>query len=95
MRRLGAIGGIYLAANLNLEMLQRRAVAGLEKVIENLAPLWLRVVNEQAGRRARTDRAQAVKRASRVVRVEGDCGTERGDRGNADHPKKDQESQTS
>jgi len=38
---LGAVGGVGVAADLQLEDLQVRAVARLEQVVQELTALWL------------------------------------------------------
>jgi len=46
VRRLGAVGRLRVAADLDLEDLQRRAVVGLEEVVEDLRALRFNVVDE-------------------------------------------------
>ena len=45
---LGAVGGVYVSANLHLETLQGCPVAGLEQLVENLAALRFGVIDEKA-----------------------------------------------
>jgi hypothetical protein len=70
---LGAVGGVGVAADLELQQLNRGAVAGLEQVVEDLGALWLGVVDEEAGvASAAADGADAVERASDDAAIDGD-----------------------
>jgi len=44
---LGAVGGVDIGADFDLEMLERSAVVRLEKIVENLAALRFWIVDEQ------------------------------------------------
>ncbi len=83
---LGAVGGVGVAADLDLEDLQRRAVARLEQVVEDLAALRLRIVDQQpAVAAAAADRPDAVESATRRGSVDGDrVGREGGRRRGGD-----------
>ena len=60
--RFGAVGRVHVRANFHLENLHTRAVVRLEKVVQNLAPIRLRVVDQQPGiPSAAADCAHAVK----------------------------------
>ncbi len=69
-------GGVGVTADLHLEDLQGGAVAGLEQVVEDLAPLRFRVVDQQATvAPAAADRADTVERAAARRAVDRDgCG---------------------
>ena len=72
---LGADGGVGVAADLHLEDLQRGAVAGLEQVVQDLAALRLRIVDQQpAVAAAAADRADAVEGPPARRAVDGDRG---------------------
>ena len=64
--RLGAVGGIYVSANLHLQMLQGRTEVRLEKKVENLAALRLGVIEKQPGGSPRAQRADAFECLSRL-----------------------------
>ena len=70
--RLAAVGGIHVAANLDLQVLERRAVIRLEKEVENLATLRLWIINQQPRRRPGTERTEAFERAAGLAGVERD-----------------------
>lgn len=72
MAGLGARGGVGVGADLGLEYLQARAVAGAEEVVEDPIALAGRVVGEQPRRAAGADRADALEGAAGVVAVDGD-----------------------
>lgn len=72
---LGAVSGVGVAACLDLEGLERGAVAGLEQVVEDLAALRLRIVDQQPGvAAAARDRAHTVEGPARAGAVDGDRG---------------------
>src|SRR6185369_2742854 len=76
---LGAAGRVGVTADLDLEQLHRRAVAGPEQVVEELGALRLRIVEEQpAVAAAPADRTDAVERAAGRGAVDGDRGRRRG-----------------
>ena len=67
-------GGVRVAADLHLEDLHRGAVARLEQVVEDLAALRFRVVDQQPGvAAAAADRADAVEGPAARGPVDGDC----------------------
>jgi hypothetical protein len=81
-------GGVGVAADLDLQYLQRGAVAGLEQVVEDLTALRLRVVDQQATvAPTAADRADAVERAAAGRAVDRDRrrGLRRWRRHDADH----------
>ena len=47
MARLGSVGRVDVAADLHLQMMQRRSEIRLEQKIEDLAPLRLGVIHQQ------------------------------------------------
>ena len=49
MGGLAPLGRVAVAPNLHFEMLQRRAVLGLEEQIEDVRPLRLGVIHQEAG----------------------------------------------
>ncbi len=58
----GALGRVGVAADFNLENLQRSAIIGLEQIVQNLAALRFWVIDQQArSAAAAADRAHAVK----------------------------------
>ena len=73
MAGLGAVGGVDICTQLNLEKLQRRAVSRLEQVVENLAPLRLGLVNQQSRRSTGADRSNAVKDPAWAIAIEHDA----------------------
>ena len=82
VRRLSALRGLRVSADLHLKDVDGRAEAGLEEIVEDLTALRLRVVGEVTrGRTPSTQSADAVERQTEgdgrhgVGRAE-DCGTE-------------------
>ena len=49
MARFGAVGRVHIRANFHLENLHTCAVVRLEKVVQNLAAIGLRIVDQQSG----------------------------------------------
>jgi hypothetical protein len=79
--RLGAVGGVYVRADLDLKVLQGSAIAGFEEVIEDLAALRLRIVIQETGRSPGAQRAKAIEDAAFALGVYDDGGRWRtGDR---------------
>ena len=81
-----AIGGVLVAADFDLQMLDVGAVVGFKEIVQDLAALGLRIVDQQSRRRAGADRAQplvnpAAARTGQgdVLRVRSGYG-QRGDR---------------
>ena len=80
----GAVGGIHVAADLDLQVLERRAELGLEEEIQDLAPLRLGVVDQQARRGPRAQRPLAFIGMGRLPGIEhelvgaaADCAAQR------------------
>jgi hypothetical protein len=69
----GAVGGIGVAPHFNFQVLQRRAVIGLKQVIQNLAALRFRVVDQQSRRGPGADSADPLKDPSLAVPIDFDC----------------------
>jgi hypothetical protein len=79
---LRAVGGVGVPADLDLEYLHGRAVAGLEQVVQHLRPLRLGVVDEQpAVPAAAADGADAVEDPTAGRTADRDRGTGRRLRG--------------
>ena len=79
---LRTTGGVGVTADLHLEDLQGRAVGGLEQVVQNLAALRFRIVDQQPAVAAATaDGADAVERPTGRRAVDGDRGRGLGRRG--------------
>jgi hypothetical protein len=73
MAGLGAVGGVHVGADLNLEDLNVGAVVGLEEIVEDLAALGLGIVDEQARvAAAAADGANAVEDLTRAAGVDCD-----------------------
>src|SRR6185437_1230913 len=70
MAGFGAIGGVNVSAYFDLETLQSRTIARLEQVVENLAALWLRIIDKKPRRSSRTCRAEPIENPSTRVAVQ-------------------------
>src|SRR5690348_2327501 len=68
--RLRAVGRIDVRADLDLQMLQRGSIIGLEKIVQNLTSFRLRIIDEEARRCARAHRADAVKNLSAAMAID-------------------------
>jgi len=44
---LAAVGRVHVSADFHLEMLKARAEVRLEEIVQNLAALWLGIIDEQ------------------------------------------------
>ncbi len=76
---LGPVGGVHVRTDLDLEDLHAGTVVGLEKIVENLAPLRLGIVDEQARvASAAADGSDTVEDSARTGGVDDDglggCG---------------------
>ncbi len=71
MAGFGAAGGIDIAADFDFEMLQACAVTGLEQQVEDLASIWLGIVQQQSRRGAGAQGADAFKRSPLFAAVDG------------------------
>jgi hypothetical protein len=72
-RRLGAVGGVGVPADLQLQQLQPGSVTGFEEVVQDLRLLGRRVVRQQPRvAAAAADRADAVERTAALAAVHGD-----------------------
>ena len=78
---LGAVGGVGVAADLDLAVVEGRAEVGLEKEVEDLTALGLGVVDEQPRRGAGGQRADALEGAAGGGGVEDDLGARAADGG--------------
>jgi hypothetical protein len=68
----GAVSGVHISADLDLEMRQGRTVLWLEKKIENFAPLRFAIFGKEPRRSARAQTAEALENPPRFVRIEHD-----------------------
>lgn len=80
MGRLCAVGRLRVAADLDLENVQRRAKVWQKQIVEDLAAEGLLVIDEQARRRAGAQRANAVKRQPQLRRHCDGCVLQRSGR---------------
>ena len=71
MAGFGAIGGLRIAANLNLEYVKGGGEAGLEQYVKDFAPLWLGIIDKKTGRRSAT--AQSPDAMERQFRSDGEA----------------------
>ena len=66
----GRAGGRVALTNFDLQHMQIRAVSGFEQKVEDLRPLWLRVIDQQAAVSSSGQRAMAVILTSRAIRID-------------------------
>ena len=71
MAGFGSIGALRISPNLHLQYLKRGGEVGPEQNVENFAPLWFGIVDEETGRRSTT--AQSADAMKGQLRSEGEA----------------------
>jgi len=62
--RFGPIRGICVPTDFDLQVLESRSVVGFEQIIQNLAALRFRIVDEESRRRSGADPSNSFKYSS-------------------------------